>query len=136
MASREQFLEIVAEYAEDKLRFQKIEYANKLILNVLTNDVMDTTFDIPLSTHATINQGLTDEESIGVEPVVLVGDPHNLKIQVVAGQIGKVVKLLRNPRNVILTVGSRWFGSGDSTGEGDFEKLMFVLGNIRTLLET
>lgn len=135
MASHEQFREIVASYGDDSLRFQKIEFSTKLILNVLTNDVMDTTFDIPLSTHATINTNFSDEESLGVEPIVLVGDPHNLKIQVVAAQIGKVVKLLRNPRNVILSVGSRWFGRGDSTGDGDFEKLMFILGNIKTLLE-
>lgn len=106
-----------------------------MILNVLTNDIMDTTLDIPLSTQATINDGLSDEDSLGVEPVVLVGNPHNLKIQVVAGQIGKVVRQLKNPRNVILSLGSRWFGSGDSTEDGDFEKLMFVLGNIKKLLE-
>lgn len=125
----------MAEYDQDSLRFQKIEFANKLILNVLTNDIMDTTLDIPLSTQATINDGLSDEDSLGVEPVVLVGNPHNLKIQVVAGQIGKVVRQLKNPRNVILSLGSRWFGSGDSTEDGDFEKLMFVLGNIKKLLE-
>ncbi|SGZ50288.1 CIC11C00000002430 [Sungouiella intermedia] len=135
MENSNQFLETVAEYDQDSLRFQKIEFANKLILNVLTNDIMDTTLDIPLSTQATINDGLSDEDSLGVEPVVLVGNPHNLKIQVVAGQIGKVVRQLKNPRNVILSLGSRWFGSGDSTEDGDFEKLMFVLGNIKKLLE-
>lgn len=127
--------EIVASYGTDSLRFQKIDFENKIVLNVLVNDVMDTTFDIPLSTQLAINPSLNDEDSLGVEPVVLVGNPHNLKLQVIAGQIGKVVKLLKYPRNVILSVGSRWFGSGDQTNEGDFERLMFVLGNIKQLLE-
>lgn len=75
MENSNQFLETVAEYDQDSLRFQKIEFANKLILNVLTNDIMDTTLDIPLSTQATINDGLSDEDSLGVEPVVLGWKP-------------------------------------------------------------
>lgn len=94
---------------------------------------MDTSFDLPLSTLKVIDsQVLASDESLGIEPVVLVGDPHNLKLQVVAGQIGKVVYLMGNRKNVILTMGSRWFGK-DPT-DGDFDKLMFVLGKIKELL--
>lgn len=125
--------EVVALYGLDELRFQKIEFADKIILNVLVNDVIDTTFDIPLSTHAAIS--LTrDEDALGIEPVVLVGDPHNLKLQVVAAQIGKIVQLTE-PRNVILSIGSRWFGRGDKTEQDDFEKLMFVGKHVKEVLQ-
>lgn len=128
--------EIVAQFGLDELRFQKIEFANKIVLNILTNHIMDTTFDLPLSTQATINPEIGDEDSLGVEPIVLVGNPHNLKIQVVASQIAKVVAMLENPRNVILSIGSRWFGAADQTDDGDFDKMMFVLSNVKQLLQS
>lgn len=127
-------LEITESFQNSTLRFQKVEFENKIILNVLTDDVIDTTFDIPLSTQKSINLSLQSEDLLGVEPVVLVGDPHNLKLQVIAGQIGKLVQNSQNPRNVILSLGSRWFGKKDQTNDGDFEKLMFVLENIKKLL--
>lgn len=125
--------EIVCNLGDDAFNFQKIEFEDKIVLNVLINGVMDTTFDLPLSTQSTINPS-TQQEDLGVEPVVLVGDPHNIKLQVIAGQIGKLVQQLRNPRNVILTIGSRYFGRGD-VSEGDFDKLMFVLDQVKQLIE-
>lgn len=113
--------------------FQKIDFADKLILNIIVNDVMDTTFDIPLSTGKAISPHSFDDESLlGVEPVVIMGDPHNLKLQVIASHIGKIVHHLSNRKNLILTLGSRWFGREHN--DQDFEKLMFVLENIKKLI--
>ncbi|KAF3990922.1 hypothetical protein FT663_00858 [Candidozyma haemuli var. vulneris] len=113
--------------------FQRVSFEDKLVINILIDGVMDTSFDLPLSTSKAIDSSvLTSEDSLGVEPVVLVGDPHNLKLQVVAGQIGKVVYSSGNRRNVILSMGSRWFGR--ETQDGDFEKLMFVLEKVKEVL--
>lgn len=114
--------EVVQRYSGATVTFQRISYEDKTVLNVLVDDVMDTTFDIPL-------EGLSE---LGAEPVLLVGDPLNLKIQVIAAQIGKVAAT-KTHKGVILTIGSRWFGS--ETQDGDFEKLMFVLENVKLVLE-
>lgn len=114
--------------------FQKIPFADKLIVNIAVNDVMDTTFDLPLSTANSISINTFDDETLlGVEPVVLLGDPHNLKLQVIAAQIGKVIHQLSDRKNVILTIGSKWFGKEQQ--DGDFEKLMFVLEHVKKLLQ-
>lgn len=129
----EQFArEVEAAYQDASFSFHCVSFADKVILNVVINGVADTSFDIPLSTHSTINTALRDEEALGVEPVVLVGDPNNIKLLVVASQIGKVVAQLANPRNVILTIGLRWFGR--EAVKGDFERLMFVLENVKKVL--
>ncbi|GBL47788.1 hypothetical protein FDK38_001858 [Candidozyma auris] len=126
--------EILCEGPEGaQFAFYAVLFDDKLVLNILIDGVMDTSFDLPLSTSKVIDsQVLASDESLGIEPVVLVGDPHNLKLQVVAGQIGKVVYSMGNRKNVILTMGSRWFGKDPK--DGDFDKLMFVLGKIKELL--
>lgn len=126
--------EVTASRDGDTFSFHCVSFADKLVLNVVVNGVVDTTFDIPLSTRTTINTALAQEEALGVEPVVLMGNPNNLKLQVVAAQIGKVVAQLAQPRNVILGLSLRWFGKDDEPQEGDFGKLMFVLEHVRTLL--
>lgn len=126
--------ELTAKYADAEFNFQMIEFDNKIILNVMVNGIVDTTLDIPLSAHASINSQLQDEDSLGVEPIVLLGDPRNIKIQVIASQIGKLVQLLKNPRNVILSIGSRWFGTAQEAQDGDFEKLIFVTLHVKQLL--
>lgn len=128
-----------AKYGDDdetEFFFQKIELGNKIVLNVQINGAMDTTFDIPMSSRQaiTLNNTLGNEEDTGVEPIILVGDYQNLKIQVVASQIGKLVLQSQNPKNVILSIGSKWFGKGDTTNDDDFDKLMFILGNVKSLL--
>lgn len=126
--------ELTSTYKQDRFVFQSVSFQDKLILNILINGIVDTTFDLPLSTQASINRMLKDEESLGIEPVVLVGDPSNLKLQVIAGQISKVILLLKDPKNTILSLGSKWFGRGHETGPHDFEKLVFVLENVKALL--
>lgn len=119
-----------------RFEIQKVEFENRIILNVAIDGAMNFTFDIPLSNR--VGQPLVRADSAndpGVEPVLLLGDLKNIKMQVVATQIGKMV--LYNggkPKNVILTIGSRWFGDGNSTGTEDFNKLMFVLNNIKALV--
>lgn len=133
--SQTQAQSISATYGADEFEFHKISYSDKLVLNLMVNGAMDTSFDLPLLTLSTINRSIQQEDSLGPEPVVLMGDPNNLKLQVIASQIGKVVSQLRDPRNVILSMGSRWFGKADETSDGDFEKLMFVLQHVKSLLE-
>lgn len=124
--------------ADAEFTFQKIELGDKIVLNVYINGIIDTTFDIPISSRAAINSSTfsleSSEEGLGVEPVILVGDPNNLKIQIIAGQIGKLVLLLKEPKNLILSIASRWFGRGDETTDQDFEKLMFVLSGVKEVL--
>lgn len=122
-------------FGKTQLHVILFNYADKYILNVLVDDVMDTTLDLPISSHGAINQQLHNEEDLAIEPQLLVGDPANLKIQIVAAQIGKVIMTLAYPKNTVLTIGSRWFGSGTETREGDFEKLMVVLEAVKGVLE-
>lgn len=125
--------------AEAEFTFQKIELGDKIVLNVYHNGIIDTTFDIPISSRAAINSSTlsmqNNEDSLGVEPIILVGDPNNLKIQIIASQIGKLVLLLKTPKNLILSIASRWFGRGDETNDQDFEKLMFVLSGVKEIIE-
>lgn len=113
-------------------RFYKVDFVDKLVVGIVVDGVMDALFDLPLSTLKVIDEGVMKEDSLGVEPVVLVGDPQNLKLQVVAGQIGKVIYSLGNRKNVILSMGLRWWGR--ETEEGDFDKLVFVLEKVRELV--
>lgn len=117
--------------------FHKIELADRIILNIQINGVMDTTFDIPISSRTTINQaisGTMNIEDAGVEPRLLVGNHANFKILIVASQIGKLIALGQTPKDTILSIGSKWFGRGDEVGDDDFDKLMFVLGNVKKIL--
>ncbi|KAG2735597.1 hypothetical protein G9P44_001811 [Scheffersomyces stipitis] len=129
-----------AYYKDDRsteIFFQKIEYADRMVLNIQFNGVMDTAFEIPISSRATINYSaaLSNSDSdLGVEPVLLVGNHANMKISIVAAQIGKLILASANPKSAILSIGSKWFGKGDETEDSDFEKLMFILENTKKLL--
>ncbi|CAH6719456.1 hypothetical protein CLIB1444_02S08966 [[Candida] jaroonii] len=117
-----------------EVQFHKIEVADTIILNILIDGIVDTTFELPLNSQQSINIlsdiSNLDEESLGIEPIILIGDYKNLKIQIVASQIGKLfLKKLKSPKNVILSIGSKWFGKGDESTDRDFDKLMFILEN-------
>lgn len=120
---------------ETNVTFLAVFFADKVILNVIIDGAADATFDLPLSTHSAISQALQLEDSLPVEPIVLVGDPQNVKMQVIAAQIGKVVLHLKYQGNVILSIGTRWFGRGDVTEDNDFEKVAFVLQHVKNLLQ-
>lgn len=122
-------------FKNSELNFQAVFFNDKIIINVIIDGVADATFDIPLSTKSAISSSLNLDESLPVEPVVLVGDPQNVKMQVIASQIGKVVLHLKQPKSVILSIGTRWFGRGDETNEDDFEKLALILQHIKALLQ-
>ncbi|EGW32516.1 uncharacterized protein SPAPADRAFT_55948 [Spathaspora passalidarum NRRL Y-27907] len=117
--------------------FHKLTLADQQIINVQMDGVMDTTFDIPMTTQASINYASSmeiDGNTLGVpEPVLMIGDHANMKISIVASQIAKLIAL-RSPRHTCLSIGSRWFGTGDEVQDGDFEKLMFIIENIKKLL--
>lgn len=122
--------------ADHELLFHRLEWDDKIVLNIQINGLMDTTFDIPVSTRAAVNSihRIQSEEDLNIEPIILVGNHSNLKIQVVASQIGKLVLQLENPKNVILSIGSRWFGKGDESNPDDFDKLVFVLAGVKEVL--
>lgn len=131
---------ITAKYEGDdehEFVFHKIELEDKIILNIQINGVMDTTFDIPVSPKSSITSysSLTNSDDAGVEPIILIGDHGNVKIQVIASQIGKLVLMSPAPKNMILSIGSKWFGKGTESDDNDFGRLMFLLDNVKTILQ-
>lgn len=127
---------VVSKYEGDnvEVEFHKIEFDDKVIINIKIDGAMDSTFDVPMSNKALMAAGDSRVElDLGIEPVVLVGDSGNTKLQIVATQVGKVVATSGRPKNTILSVGSRWFGKGDESSEDDFTKLLFVLENVKKL---
>ncbi|CAI5757197.1 unnamed protein product [Candida verbasci] len=117
--------------------FHKLEFLDKIILNIAINGVQDTTFEIPMTTKTTINYMSAieqDFEDQSPEPRLIIGNHDNLKIHIVASQIGKLI-LQSNPKDLIISIGSKWFGKGDDIESDDFDKLMFVLANVKTLLQ-
>lgn len=52
----------------------------------------------------------------------------------VAGQIGKVVRQLKNPRNVILSLGSRWFGRWRFNGRRRFREANVCIGKYQEIV--
>ena len=128
---------ITARYEDGSVfTFHKIEFEDRMVLNIQIEGIMDTTFRIPVSTRAFINSYINEEgdNDLGIEPRIIVGNHKNIKMTVVATQIGKVVQLSKRPKEVILSVGSKWFGKGDEVGENDFQKLMFILENVKMIL--
>lgn len=123
--------------------FQKVEINDSMILNVLVEGIADTTFELPLNSQQAINI-LSDlsnfeenEDNLGIEPKLIIGDHQNFKIHIVASQIGKLIlKCLKEPKSVTLSIGSKWFGKGDQTTDEDFDKLMFVLANVKELISS
>lgn len=120
---------------QDELELHKIEYDDRTILSIRTDGIMDATFSISPPSKAPSNILSMDGtmEDFGIDPVILVGDHSNLKTQVVATEIGKLVYRISPLKNLILTLGSNWFGKGDVTETQDFDKLMFILENIKEL---
>ncbi|RLV94769.1 hypothetical protein JA1_001614 [Spathaspora sp. JA1] len=117
--------------------FHKLSLADRQIINVQIDGIMDTTFDIPMTTQASINYASSmeiDGDTIGVpDPVLLIGDHANMKISIVASQVAKLIAL-QCPKHTCLSIGSKWFGNGNEVEEGDFEKLMFIVENIKKVL--
>lgn len=123
---------IALQYGSDDIKIHKIEIDNCIIVNVLINGVCDTTFELPLSSPQTINILSHIEDDDIIEPRLIVGDASNIKIQLIAGQIGKIMlKSLDEPKAIILSIGLRWFGR-DIT-DNDFQQLMFILEGIAKL---
>lgn len=113
--------------ADTEFTFHKLELADKIIFNIRINNIMDTTFDIPSNSKNVIN----DDSSGTIEPIILVGNHLNLKIQIVATQLSKVFAMY-SPKSVILTIASKWFGQ--ELEDGDFDKLMWLLDQVKQFL--
>lgn len=110
------------------------ELEDKMILHIQIDGAMDSTFDILISTgnNIMLASGYSSEDTL-IEPKLIVGNHANFKIQIVAGQIAKYIMQAKNPKDTILTIGSKWFGKGDEAQPEDFDKLMFVLENLGIL---
>ncbi|RLP62499.1 hypothetical protein L150_01197 [Candida albicans Ca529L] len=131
--------------------FHIINYSDKQILNISINGLMDTTFELPVSTKSAITyasaleipmdqfedeheQEEVREREVIPEPILLIGDHSNMKLSIVATQISKLISN-NCPKPTILSIGSKWFGKGDEVDDNDFEKLMFILANVKTLIQ-
>ncbi|KAI5954640.1 hypothetical protein KGF54_002416 [Candida jiufengensis] len=131
--------------SKEEFNFHLIQFNEKQILNISIDGILDTTFKLPISTKRSINyesmmdlnENDVDNEEINEdrylpEPQLLVGDYSNLKISIIASQIGKIISL-NHPKETILSIGSKWFGKGDEINDDDFEKLGFILENVKKL---
>ncbi len=125
--------------------FHIINYSNQQIINISINGLLDTTFELPVSTKSTINyissmeiqnDGYDEEDDrereVIPEPVLLIGDHANMKLLIVASQISKIISVT-SPKPTILSIGSKWFGKGDEVHDDDFDRLMFILENVKKL---
>lgn len=125
--------------------FHIINYSNQQIINISINGLLDTTFELPVSTKSTINyissmeiqtDGYDDdgrEREVIPEPVLLIGDHANMKLLIIASQVSKIISVT-SPKPTILSIGSKWFGKGDEVRDDDFDRLMFILENVKKLL--
>ncbi|CAH2352387.1 proteasome chaperone 3 [[Candida] railenensis] len=128
--------------SDDEIVVSATNLEDKLILNIQINGSMDTTFDIPISTSVKVRQTLgggsqlinNNEDDAGIQPIVLIGEVNNIKLDIVATQIGKLMLTKQEPKNVILTLGSKWFGKSDVHEEDDFDKLMFILESVKSVI--
>lgn len=125
--------------SKDDVVFLSIALLDKIILCVQINGIMDTTFDVPISTNASVRQTLINDnteniDDSGIEPKVLMGQVNNIKLEIVVTQIGKLILTSSQPKSLIITIGSRWFGNGDEHETEDFDKLMFILEGVKLVL--
>jgi proteasome chaperone 3 len=123
-------------YNDDEFRFHKLEFDDRIIFNIQINGIMDTTFDLPINSKQVINLqsgSITNDDDIvaGLEPVILVGNHANLKIQIIATQLSKLF-INYSSKPVILSIASKWFGH--DLDNSDFDKLMWVSNQVKTLL--
>lgn len=118
--------------------FHKIEFEDKMIINIQIDGSMDMTFDIA-DTFRTSNPSFlrssNEDGEHEIEPRILLGNHKNIKLQIVASQIGKLALNSSRPKSIILSIGSRWFGDGESVEKQDFDKLLFILDNVKDLLQ-
>lgn len=112
--------------------FQWVEAADKGVFNVIIDGGMDSTFDIAIPTRLTMNLDAGLADTVSVDPVLIVGDHSNLKAQIVAGEIGKMVISLKK-KPLVVSMATKWFGS--DVQEGDFERLMWVLQKVKETLQ-
>ncbi|KAI5961397.1 uncharacterized protein KGF55_004020 [Candida pseudojiufengensis] len=129
--------------SDEEFNFHLIQFGDKQILNISINGILDTTFKLPISTKRTIDYesmmdlNEDDDDQINEnrflpEPQLLIGDYSNMKISIIASQIGKIISL-NYPKETILSIGSKWFGKGNEVNDDDFEKLSFIIENVKKL---
>ena len=114
--------------------FHKIELDDKIIFNIHVNGVIDTTIDLPIGSKQVISNALgSTTDSEGVEPIILVGNHANMKIQIIATQLSKLF-IKYSSKSVILSIGSRWFGQ--ELQPNDFDNLMWVSEQVNKVLQS
>lgn len=118
--------------------FQRIDFGEALVVNVAVNGVLDTTFEaVPKPAPPTYpdSYGSDDIGSTGPEPKLLVGNHANLKVQVVASEIAKLLGTLPSclcKEKVVFSMGLKWLGT--EPNNDDFNKVMFLLENLKLVL--
>ncbi|GME81595.1 unnamed protein product [Ambrosiozyma monospora] len=134
---------------EFELTCSIIEFANKFLINVSKNGEIDTSFDVQLPTEQRrMNHYNYDEYDVedddadgsnmkdineGVMANVLIGNNANMKNQVLATQVGKLVNQF-NPQkknSLILNVSGKIFAKSENATNDDFTRLNFVLELIK-----
>ena len=114
-------------------QFQHVEAADQVIYNLYIDGGMDSTFTVavPASFTMAMHQMLPDQ--LQVDPVLVVGDHSNLKVQIIAAEVAKMV-IIHKQKPVVLSLGSKWFGR--DLADGDFDRLMWVLGQVKADLSS
>lgn len=134
---------------DTSITFHRVILGDSIVLNVAINGIIDTTFQInprPLRTlnHTSFYTGEEEEEedydskpiAPDVEPQLLMGNHSNLKVQVVASEIAKLLCTLPAclaKDKVLLSIGLKWWGRDNNSHATDFERIMFVLQNLKAL---
>lgn len=113
--------------------FHKLELDDSIIFNIHINGIIDTTLALPINSKNVINleSGSSNIDDPGIEPVILVGNHANLKIQIIATQLSKLF-IRYSPKPVTLSLASRWFGQ--EIQDDDFDKIMWVSEQVNILL--
>ncbi|GMG56448.1 unnamed protein product [Ambrosiozyma monospora] len=133
-----------AQKDEFELTCSILEFANKFLINVSKNGEIDMSFDVQLPTEQKrMNRYSYEDDDFdgsnmkdineGVMANVLIGNNANLKNQVLATQVGKLVNQF-NPQkknSLILNVSGKIFAKSENATNDDFTRLNFVLELIK-----
>lgn len=130
--------------------FHRLLFGDSIVVNVAVNGIIDSTFQVkprPLRNSSNVfgenfnaNDDIENDDQVHIvshlEPVLLVGNHGNLKIQVVASEIAKLfctIPACLEKDKVIFSIGLAWFGKDPDSR--DFERVMFVLENLKKLFQ-
>ncbi|ODV82522.1 hypothetical protein CANARDRAFT_126621 [[Candida] arabinofermentans NRRL YB-2248] len=147
---KDTFKQITQLYNDDISKFELtcsiLKLNNKLIINLYKNGQIDICYDLQLNkiNKSQIIYNDYDDDDNDTEyddltsnliPIVLIGNSNNMKTQVLASQIGKLIneKNISNYNdNIILHSSGQFFNNDDNddnndNNDDDFNKLQFII---------